>query len=93
MQEEEREKALGIVTVVPPPITMQTLIDQTASYVAKNGQEKLAVVKKTDPDGFAFLNPENKYHMVRERWFGEKSAASIRFLCSSFCTKLLCTRR
>ena len=92
MQEEEREKALGIVTVVPPPITMQTLIDQTASYVAKNGQEKLAVVKKTDPEGFAFLNPENKYHMVREIEL-VKNQASIRFLCSSFCTKLLCTRR
>ena len=66
-EEEEREKAAGIVTVLQPPITMQPLIDKTASYAAKHGQDKLAVVKKSDPEGFAFLSPDNKYNLVRTK--------------------------
>ncbi len=58
----------GEVMVTPPPITMQPLIDKTASYVARNRAhaDKLAVVRKKDPDGFAFLNPDNKYNLVRK---------------------------
>lgn len=58
----------GEVLVTPPPITMQPLIDKTAAYVARHSAhaDKLAVVRKRDPDGFAFLNPDNKYNLVRK---------------------------
>ncbi len=66
---EEPEVVLeeGEVLVTPPPITMQPLIDKTASYVARNSAhaDKLAVVRKRDPEGFAFLNTDNKYNLVR----------------------------
>eukprot|EP00095_Tigriopus_kingsejongensis_P012436 maker-scaffold924_size80766-snap-gene-0.19 protein:Tk12436 transcript:maker-scaffold924_size80766-snap-gene-0.19-mRNA-1 annotation:"protein suppressor of white apricot" len=52
-----------VVEVIPPPISLHPLIDQTASYVAKNGSDALNVVKKHQPEKFSFLNPTDKYHM------------------------------
>ena len=52
----------NIVEVTPPPIALQPLIDKTASYVAKNGADMMPVVRKTQPEKFAFLHPENKYN-------------------------------
>jgi len=53
--------------VTPPPITMQPIIDKTASYVARKGtvgndRDVVQVLRKHDPDRFAFLNPENEYN-------------------------------
>ena len=52
----------NIVDVIPPPIALQPLIDKTASYVAKNGADMMPVVRKTEPEKFSFLHPENKYN-------------------------------
>ena len=56
-----------ILMVTPPPITMQPIIDKTASYVARKGQHSndrdvVAVLRKHDPQRFAFLNPDNEYN-------------------------------
>ena len=53
--------------VTPPPITMQPIIDKTASYVARKGpvgndRDVVQVLRKHDPDRFAFLNPDNEYN-------------------------------
>ena len=63
--EEEKEEELkdpNLVEVTPPPISLQPLIDKTASYVAKNGADMMPVVRKTHPEKFAFLHPENQYN-------------------------------
>ena len=39
------------------------LFSRTASYVAKNGSDMLAVVRKQQPEMFSFLNADNKYNM------------------------------
>lgn len=59
---EESEAPAHIVEVTPPPIAMQPLIDQTAFYVAKNGADMMTVVKKREPDKFAFLKEGNKFN-------------------------------
>ena len=56
-----------ILMVTPPPITMQPIIDKTASYVARKGQHSndrdvVAVLRKHDPQRFAFLNPDNEFN-------------------------------
>ncbi len=68
---------------------MQPLIDKTASYVAKNGTDMLAVVKKRDPEGFAFLNPTNKYNLVshNDGWTIFISCSPGLFCCSSISTR------
>jgi hypothetical protein len=45
-----------------PPYDDQVLIDQTASYVCRNGGEKLGILRKRMPEKFAFLRSDNKYN-------------------------------
>ena len=50
------------VMVQVPPYDDQVLIDQTASYVCRNGGEKLGILRKRMPEKFAFLRSDNKYN-------------------------------
>ena len=63
--EEEKEEAVdeNLVDVVPPPISMQPIVDRTAFYVAKNGGEMLNMLKKNYPEKFGFLNATDTHHM------------------------------
>jgi len=63
--EEKKEPELeeGEVLVTPPPLAAQCLIDQTASYAAKNGADKLAVLRKKETAAFAFLASEHPHNL------------------------------
>jgi hypothetical protein len=50
------------VMVQVPSYDDQVLIDQTASYVCRNGGEKLGILRKRMPEKFAFLRSDNKYN-------------------------------
>ena len=50
------------VLVQVPPYEEQALIDQTASYVCRNGGEKLGILRKRMPEKFAFLRSDNKFN-------------------------------
>lgn len=49
------------VEVQPPPTDIQIVIDQTASYVSKNGCDMMSIVRKRAPEKFSFLQPTHKY--------------------------------
>lgn len=52
----------NVVMVQVPPYDDQALIDQTASYVVRNGGEKLGILRKRMPEKFAFLRSDHKYN-------------------------------
>ena len=45
-----------------PPYDDQVFFDQTASYVYRNGGEKLGILRERMPEKFAFLRSDNKYN-------------------------------
>ena len=56
--EKQEENA---VMVQVPPYEEQALIDQTASYVVRNGGEKLSILRKRS-EKFGFLRSDHKYN-------------------------------
>ena len=48
--------------IVIPPNDLQTIIDKTASYVAKNGRSFEEIVFSKDKSRFGFLKSTDKHH-------------------------------
>lgn len=56
--EPEEDKFIGEM----PPDFLQTIIDKTALYVAKNGTEFEEILRIKQDPRFTFLDLENEYH-------------------------------
>ena len=61
-EDKSETEAESKIIVQVPPYEEQRLIDQTASYVCRNGGEKLGILRKRMPDKFAFLRSDNKFN-------------------------------
>ena len=62
--EEEEEKI--VYTGLIPPIELASVIDKTASYVAKNGVDFEETLRKKNDTRFQFLDPDNEYQKYYE---------------------------
>ena len=78
----------NVVMVQVPSYDEQALIDQTASYVVRNGGEKLGILRKRMPEKFAFLRSDHKfntyyqfkvtlYHEMRAERHREQKAKAV----------------
>jgi hypothetical protein len=61
-EDSETETESEIYTGSTPPAELQIVIDKTALYVAKNGDEFEETLKKKNDSRFPFLTPSDEFH-------------------------------
>ena len=71
-----RAVAMAMVAVTEPPSDLKTIIDKTASFVARNGPEFETRIKNEQKnEKFSFLQPNDPFHPYYRKMVAELGGA------------------